>query len=123
MTSRLEHTSTNREIHDFLVRRCEEAYEAWTRQVAVARAIRSEVDAAAGDQAALASGRAQLDEQDALAKELRRQLDDLSVAVERSQQGRYGRCDDCDAMIPGDRLEIFPAAGRCVACEQRRDDR
>jgi DnaK suppressor protein len=31
--------------------------------------------------------------------------------------GRYGRCTDCDADIPFDRLKAEPWALRCIACE------
>ena len=41
----------------------------------------------------------------------------VSQALARLQDGRYGRCADCDAEIPFDRLKAEPWALRCVACE------
>lgn len=40
----------------------------------------------------------------------------LLAALERLEQGHYGRCLDCDALIPEARLAIDPAAERCVKC-------
>lgn len=40
----------------------------------------------------------------------------LAAALERLEQGHYGRCLDCDVLIPEGRLEIDPAAERCVTC-------
>jgi len=40
----------------------------------------------------------------------------LVAALERLEQGHYGRCLDCDGVIPEGRLEIDPAADRCVSC-------
>ena len=123
MTSVLSDTSSNRQRHDLLMQRYDEAYEAWTRQDAVVRAMRSSVDPGPGDDADRANAAAQLDEQEALGLSLRRQLDDLAVAVKRNEQGSYGRCDACGSRIPADRLELFPAASHCVACKRRIEHR
>ncbi|MCU1501832.1 MAG: hypothetical protein JWM12_1186 [Ilumatobacteraceae bacterium] len=37
-------------------------------------------------------------------------------AVERMQQGTYGRCTACGKPIPAERLEAIPGADTCVAC-------
>lgn len=50
-----------------------------------------------------------------------RELGEVSAALRRLQAGDYGRCADCDAEIPFDRLKVEPWALRCVACESRRE--
>lgn len=40
----------------------------------------------------------------------------LAAALERLEQGNYGRCVDCDVIIPEARLKIDPASERCVSC-------
>lgn len=41
----------------------------------------------------------------------------LERALERIDDGSYGRCEDCLALIPTARLEAYPAANLCVACK------
>jgi len=43
----------------------------------------------------------------------------LDAAVERIEEGRYGQCDDCGGDIGEGRLRAFPAAIRCVKCQER----
>jgi len=53
-----------------------------------------------------------------------RDLDELravEAARERLQEGSYGTCADCRADIDFDRLRPFPAAMRCVRCQQRHE--
>jgi DnaK suppressor protein len=113
----------DRAVHEMLTRRYSEAYEAWTRQEAVVEAMRADLDTEPGDEVDRGSGRAQLDEQIAVAAALRGRLDNLAVAVERSENGVYGHCVVCGDPIAADRLELFPAADHCVACKQRAERR
>lgn len=57
---------------------------------------------------------AEQDEQRELAAALRRQLDDIEIALSRLDDGTYGTCEQCGAEIPEERLEAFPAARYCV---------
>jgi DnaK suppressor protein len=50
-------------------------------------------------------------------------LDEVVQAVERLDRGTYGRCEECDAPIPGERLHARPAARFCVSCQQGHDAR
>jgi DnaK suppressor protein len=45
---------------------------------------------------------------------------DVSRALEKLDEGSYGNCDRCGALIPGARLEARPWSTRCVACAGRR---
>ena len=43
----------------------------------------------------------------------------IEAAKERMVQGSYGLCVDCGVEIPLNRLEVQPAATRCVPCQER----
>ena len=45
------------------------------------------------------------------------ELREIDVALERIAEGTYGRCDVCAEDINRERLEVQPAAIRCVACQ------
>ncbi|MFF1560898.1 TraR/DksA family transcriptional regulator [Streptomyces sp. NPDC058279] len=46
----------------------------------------------------------------------REHLEELDRALERLEQGQYGRCEGCGGTIPPERLEVRPAATTCVRC-------
>ena len=113
------HRPTATAVHDMLVELYDRVHEEWGRQVAIADSMRTSRDVGPGDDADLASIYAHAGEQDALIHALRSQLDDLAVAMERADNGSYGRCEGCQHAIPAARLALFPAATLCVACKQR----
>jgi DnaK suppressor protein len=47
-------------------------------------------------------------------------IDEIESALTRMETGAYGSCLACSAAIPYERLEIVPAAERCVACQSGR---
>ena len=47
------------------------------------------------------------------------ELRQIAVAKERMDRGEYGDCVDCGVDIPFARLEVQPAAARCVPCQER----
>ena len=49
------------------------------------------------------------------------ELQDIEAAQLRIQRGDYGRCGDCGATIERRRLDAYPTAKRCVACQDRRE--
>lgn len=51
------------------------------------------------------------------------QLAELDRAWERLDHDDYGRCESCGEPIPAARLEVRPAATRCVRCEETRGTR
>lgn len=51
----------------------------------------------------------------------RRELRQIDEALARLEEGGYGVCEDCEAEIGEERLEILPFASRCVECEHRRE--
>jgi len=48
-------------------------------------------------------------------------MDEIEAALKRIDDGTYGTCVSCGAPIPFERLEVVPAADRCVACQADRD--
>ncbi len=46
-------------------------------------------------------------------------LDTIRAALDRAEDGSYGRCVHCSAPIPFERLELVPATDGCVTCLRR----
>ncbi|MGV9653966.1 TraR/DksA family transcriptional regulator [Streptomyces sp. NPDC003554] len=46
----------------------------------------------------------------------RKHLTELDRALERLEQGDYGKCVKCGEPIPRERLEVRPASTMCVRC-------
>jgi DnaK suppressor protein len=46
------------------------------------------------------------------------ELANVEQALARLRDGTYGDCADCGNAIPYARLEAYPAAKRCVACQE-----
>lgn len=54
-----------------------------------------------------------------IADQLRREIEEVDRAVERLEDGSYGRCEACGEAIGDERLEARPAARTCA--EHARD--
>lgn len=50
-----------------------------------------------------------------LVEELEERHEDVEEALERMDQGIYGKCEACNEPIPLDRLRANPAARTCIA--------
>ena len=50
-------------------------------------------------------------------------LTEVESALERIEQGTYGKCVDCGQPIPERRLEAIPWAARDVKCEEKLEQR
>lgn len=72
--------------------------------------------------AQLAELKAELQREYALAERTRAygggslELHELDLAMERMEDGVYGICTACGNPIPLARLQVMPAAPRCVGC-------
>ena len=53
----------------------------------------------------------------------RLQRSEVLGALDRIEQGTYGACVDCHALVPEGRLEARPDAARCVTCQGKQDRR
>jgi len=49
-------------------------------------------------------------------EQLLRQAEEVERALAKLDEGTYGECDSCGAVIPEGRLEIHPWAVLCVPC-------
>ena len=56
---------------------------------------------------------------DALAVSLSDTLEDIEVALQKFDDGTYGRCEDCGGPIAEARLEAMPAARLCITCASK----
>jgi DnaK suppressor protein len=45
-------------------------------------------------------------------------LTEVAAALERIEQGTFGRCEQCQKPIPKPRLEALPYVRHCVKCAQ-----
>lgn len=46
------------------------------------------------------------------------EIAEVEAALKRMADGRYGRCVTCDEPIPSARLRAYPAAARCIRCQE-----
>lgn len=46
-------------------------------------------------------------------------LEEIGAALERLQEGTFGRCEECEGDIPSARLEALPYARYCVGCARK----
>ncbi|TQF74752.1 dksa/trar family transcriptional regulator [Rhodococcus spelaei] len=51
-----------------------------------------------------------------LLDDARRELDELTAAERRLEDGSYGVCEKCGRPIGTERLDALPAARRCIDC-------
>lgn len=58
-------------------------------------------------------------EVDALVGQLVELLDDVDHALQKFDDGSYGKCEECGAAIPLPRLEAKPAARLCIDCASK----
>jgi RNA polymerase-binding protein DksA len=54
-----------------------------------------------------------------LTQQLRRSLEDIESALKKFEDGTYGICESCGAIIDIPRLEALPAARCCMRCQTR----
>jgi DnaK suppressor protein len=45
----------------------------------------------------------------------------VTAALKRIEEGTFGRCQECGATIPQERLKAVPYAAYCIVCERRRE--
>jgi DnaK suppressor protein len=54
---------------------------------------------------------------------LQEELRQIERALQRAADGLHGICEDCGAAIAPRRMQVVPAATRCVTCQERSDVR
>jgi DnaK suppressor protein len=73
----------------------------------------------AGDEGAVADADDELEV--ALLRRLQAELDDTQAALQRLQDGSYGRCLQCHAPVGLPRLRAVPEARLCMRCQRAAD--
>lgn len=58
----------------------------------------------------------------ALDKNLEKLLSGVIKALAKIEAGTYGKCENCAGEIPAERLEAFPAASFCIACQTKKEN-
>jgi DnaK suppressor protein len=48
----------------------------------------------------------------------REEVEEIDLAIDKMESGRYGRCELCSKSIPFKRLEVLPATRLCRKCSQ-----
>jgi DnaK suppressor protein len=48
-------------------------------------------------------------------------FDQIEAAIERIENGSYGRCEACGVKIPKSRLDAIPHAAQCVQCASQQE--
>jgi RNA polymerase-binding protein DksA len=46
-------------------------------------------------------------------------LAEIDAALERIEQGKFGRCEECGEAIPRARLQALPYTRHCVSCARK----
>ncbi|MFP5352019.1 MAG: TraR/DksA family transcriptional regulator [Actinomycetota bacterium] len=62
---------------------------------------------------------AERSQQITMVEQLRVRRADIQRALEKIDEGTYGKCESCGKEIPPERLEAVPAATLCVDCKQK----
>jgi DnaK suppressor protein len=50
-----------------------------------------------------------------------KEIEKIEAALQRIDNGKYGRCRDCSRWIRPARLQVQPYAVRCRACQEKRE--
>ena len=48
-------------------------------------------------------------------------LDAIDDALERIEDGTFGKCESCDKPIPKERLKAVPHANLCIECQRQEE--
>jgi DnaK suppressor protein len=49
------------------------------------------------------------------------EIRDIETTFKRIKDGTFGMCIDCGEAIPFNRLQAYPTAKRCIACQEKRE--
>jgi DnaK suppressor protein len=50
-------------------------------------------------------------------------IGEISAAIDRIKQGKFGQCEECAGGIPKARLQAVPYARYCVACARKLENK
>ncbi len=106
-------------------KRLEQARDELERSIAVLRGEKPDGNVADAPQDPADAGTrlSEADRTEAVLASASFQRSEVLNALRRIEEGTYGTCVDCRALIPEGRLEARPEASRCVNCQSKRDRR
>lgn len=58
------------------------------------------------------------EQDEAFIKNMDKKLDEIDISLEMVEEGRYGKCRNCDKKIDEERLEIIPYVKKCLECSE-----
>ena len=77
-------------------------------------AVPAPLDVLASDSSERADSIEEFEENSGILRELEIQYNEVKAALERIENGTYGKCEDDGEEIPLERLKAFPAARTCI---------
>ena len=77
-------------------------------------ATSGEIEVDAADENEVADKFEELEENKIILSKLEPQLNEVKSALDRIEEGTYGKCEVCDAKIERNRLEAVPSAKTCM---------
>jgi DnaK suppressor protein len=72
----------------------------------------------ASDQGVIADEVEEYDRLISIEHALEKRLQEVNLALERINQGKFGKCQNCKKEIPKERLKANPAATTCLKCKK-----
>ena len=76
-----------------------------------------------GDEADVSAEITEADREEALADAAKARREEALAALARIEDGSYGVCVDCGQPIPEERLSFRPEVARCLADQQKLEER
>ena len=72
----------------------------------------------ASDEADLATISSDTAVEEAISKQLQKELDEIDYALKKIEEGTYGICEMCEEEIGVERLKVKPQARYCIVCRE-----
>jgi len=107
-------------IREAMLRRREALRKALTGDLSLLEEFRSKPS---GDEVDMAFRPVQDEIASQLAETESRELRNISSALERMKEGKYGICEECGDRIPLVRLNALPWATHCIECQRELERR
>ncbi len=63
---------------------------------------------------------AQFEDNQAVEDTIEKEKEEVEKALQRIEDGTYGKCVKCGGEIPRERLEAYPAADDCIECTTKK---
>ena len=105
-----------KEMHDILLQRREAIRMATQGDFSMLNKMRQE---SVGDVVDFAMDSSNKEINSQLAEVESRELASIEIALEKMNEGTYGKCEACNKNIPLARLQALPYATLCIECQRK----